>query len=95
METLFSKTACAWCDQDAEQHIWKGLSLRAMDGTTFRAPDSAENRAYFGAQAYASGKVASDPQVQAVSVTAIPTHLVADMALPVWPERDAVRQDAG
>ena len=51
-----------------------------MDGTTFRAPDSAENRAHFGAQSYASGKVASYPQVRAVSVTAIPTHLVADMA---------------
>lgn len=52
-----------------------------LDGTTtFRAPDSTENRAYFGAQAYASGKVASYPQVRAVSVTSIPTHLVADMA---------------
>ena len=80
LETLFNQTASAWCAQDAERHSWKGLSLWAMDGTTFRAPDSAENRAYFGAQAYASGKVASYPQVRAVSVTAIPTHLVADMA---------------
>ncbi len=50
-----------------------------MDGTTFRAPDSAENRD-FGAQAYASGKVASCPQIRAVSVTSIPTHQVAGMA---------------
>ena len=80
MEDLFSQTASAWCAQDAERHTWKGLSLWAMDGTTFRAPDSAENRAHFGAQSYASGKVASYPQVRAVSVTAIPTHLVADIA---------------
>lgn len=80
LESLFSQTASAWSAQDAECHTWKGLSLWAMDGTTFRAPDSAENRAYFGAQAYASGKVASYPQVRAVSVTAIPTHLIADMA---------------
>ena len=80
MEDLFSQTASAWCAQDAERHAWKGLSLWAMDGTTFRAPDSAENRAYFGAQSYASGKVASYPQVRAVSVTAVPTHLVADVA---------------
>lgn len=51
-----------------------------MDGTAFCVPDSAENRAHFGAHSYASGKVASYPQVRAVSVTAIPTHLVADMA---------------
>ena len=80
MECLFVQTARAWCAQDAERHGWKGLSLWAMDGTTFRTPDSADNRTHFGAQAYASGKVASYPQVRAVSVTAIPTHLVADIA---------------
>jgi hypothetical protein len=80
LASLFSQTASAWCAQDAERHAWKGLSLWAMDGTTFRVPDSAENRAHYGAQSYASGKVASYPQVRAVSVTAIPTHLVADMA---------------
>lgn len=77
---LFGQTAQAWCTQDSARHAWKGLSLWAMDGTTFRTPDSADNRASFGAQAYASGKVASYPQVRAVSVTAIPTHLVADIA---------------
>ena len=55
-----------------------------MDGTTFRTPDSADNRAHFGAQAYASGKVASYPQVRAVSVTAIPTHLVSDIAFGAY-----------
>jgi hypothetical protein len=80
MEDLFSQTASAWCAQNAEQHAWKVLSLWAMDGTTFRVPDSTENRAHFGAQSYASGKVASYPQVRAVSITAVPTHLVADMA---------------
>lgn len=63
---LFDQTARAWCQQDAGIHAWKGLSLWAMDGTTFRTPDSADNRAHFGAQAYASGKVASYPQVRAV-----------------------------
>lgn len=80
LQSLFDQTARAWCAQDAERHAWKGLSLWAMDGTTFRAADSAENRAHFGAQAYASGRLASYPQVRAVSVTAIPTHLVANVA---------------
>jgi hypothetical protein len=77
---LFDQSACAWCRQDAEHHAWQGLSLWAMDGTTFRTPDSADNRVHFGAQAYASGKVASYPQVRAVSVTAIPPHLISDIA---------------
>lgn len=80
LEWLFAQTARAWCGQDIERYAWQGLSLWAMDGTTFRTPDSADNRVHFGAQAYASGKVASYPQVRAVSVTAIPTHLVSDIA---------------
>lgn len=51
-----------------------------MDGTIFRTPDCTENRAHFGAQAYASGKEASYPQLRVVSVTAIHTNLVADIA---------------
>ena len=85
---LFDQTAQAWCRQDAERHAWQGLSLWAMDGTTFRTPDSADNRAYFGAQAYASGKVASYPQVRAVSVTAIPTHLVSDIAFGAYGQNE-------
>lgn len=77
---LFARTAQAWCVQDAPSYAWKGLSLWAMDGTTFRTPDSPENRAFFGAQGYASGKAASYPQVRGVSLTAIPTRLIADMA---------------
>ena len=38
---------------------------------------SPANREHFGAQGYASGKVASYPQVRAVTLTAIPTHLVS------------------
>lgn len=80
LQWLFDQTARAWCGQDAQRHAWKGLSLWAMDGTTFRTPDSAPNRAFFGAQTYVDGKVGSYPQVRAVSLTAIPTHLVADIA---------------
>jgi hypothetical protein len=80
LAVLFERTAQVWCALDAASHAWKGLSLWAMDGTTFRTPDSPENRAFFGAQGYASGKVASYPQVRGVSLTALPTRLVADMA---------------
>lgn len=76
---LFEHTARAWPRQDSAHHAFKGLSLWAMDGTTLRTPDSPANRENFGAQGYASGKVASYPQVRAVTLTAIPTHPVADI----------------
>lgn len=77
LQWLFEQTAKAWCAQERSANQWKGLSLWAVDGTTFRVPDSPGNREHFGAQRYASGKVASYPQVRAVSLTALPTHLVA------------------
>ena len=77
---LFEKSAQVWTRQDGAAYSFKGLSLWAMDGTTLRTADSPANRAHFGAQNYASGKVASYPQVRAVSLTAIPTHLVGDIA---------------
>ncbi|MBY4722407.1 IS4 family transposase, partial [Burkholderia contaminans] len=80
MAWLFERTAQAWCQQDAARHAFKGLSLWAMDGTTLRTPDSPANREHFGAQGYASGKVASYPQVRAVTLSSLPTHLVANIA---------------
>ncbi len=35
---LFSATADEWSRQSAAAHLWKGLSLYAMDGTTMRVP---------------------------------------------------------
>lgn len=73
---LFSMSAAAWDEQIQASYRWRGLACYAMDGTTLRAPDSPENRATFGAQAYASGVVSSYPQIRAVSLTATASHLV-------------------
>lgn len=73
---LFDVSAAAWDQQVQARHRWRGLACYAMDGTTLRAPDSPENRATFGAQAYVSGVVASYPQLRAVSLTATASHLV-------------------
>lgn len=75
---LFRTSAAAWDGQMPS--LWQGLRLYALDGTTFRTPDSAENRAYFGAQSYSSGVVASYPQVRGVTLMALATHLVCDFA---------------
>ena len=85
---LFHRTAQAWCALDTEHHGWRGLSLWAMDGTTFKTLDSPANRTTFGAQTYASGKASSYPQVRAVSLTAVPTHLVADVAFGVYGQNE-------
>ncbi len=68
---LFEQTARAWAATGGPRHAFKGLSLWAMDGTTLRTADSPANREHFGAQVYPSGKIASYPQVRAVTLTAI------------------------
>ena len=76
---LFRESAHNWVAQDQAQYQFKGFSLFAMDGTTLRTPDSAANRDHFGAPACVHARVGSYPQLRAVTLTAIPTHLVRDV----------------
>ena len=76
LQWLFERSALDWSEQDRRAYAFKGLQLFAMDGTTLRTHDTAENRAHFGAQHYAGETVASYPQVRGVTLTALPTHLI-------------------
>ena len=76
LKWLFEHSARHWSSQDRRSYIFKGLQLFAMDGTTLRTHDTADNREHFGAQLYSSGAIASYPQVRGVTLTALPTHLV-------------------
>lgn len=76
LQWLFERSALAWSEQDRRAYVFKGLQLFAMDGTTLRTHDTAENRTHFGAQHYAGETVASYPQVRGVTLTALPTHLI-------------------
>jgi hypothetical protein len=75
---LFNESARNWVAQDQDRFLFKGFSLFAMDGTTLRVADSEANRKHFGASAAANGRVGSYPQLRAVTLTAIPTHLIRD-----------------
>ena len=75
---LFGLCATAWDERHQRGQSWRGLSRYAVDGTTLRTTDSPENRAHFGAQSYASGVVSSYPQVRAVTLTALATHLIRE-----------------
>jgi hypothetical protein len=76
VQWLFERSARAGCEQDRRTCLFNGLQLFAMDGTTLRTHDTAENRAHFGAQSYVGETVASYPQVRGVTLTALPTHLI-------------------
>lgn len=84
LKWLFDHSARHWSGQDCRAYIFKGLQLFAMDGTTLRTHDTAENRDHFGAQLYASGAIASYPQVRGVTLTALATHIVHSAAFGAY-----------
>ena len=51
-----------------ERMLWKGMPLLALDGTTFKAPDSAQNRRRFGLPGSARGGRAGFPLVRCVAL---------------------------
>ncbi len=50
---LFAMSATCWDERHQNGRTWRGLTRYAVDGSTLRTSDSEENRAHFGAQAYA------------------------------------------
>ena len=75
---LFGLCASAWDARHQQGRSWRGLARYAIDGSTLRAPDTPANRQHFGAQVYASGVVASYPQVRMLTLTSLATHLLRD-----------------
>jgi hypothetical protein len=93
LQWLFEQTAKAWCAQEKAANQWKGLSLWAVDGTTFRVPDSPENRLWCATLRQRQGGLLSAGTRRQPDGAAHPSGL-GHRVWPVWPERNALRQDA-
>ena len=55
---------------------WRGLLVLIIDGTTFKAPDTRENRRYFGMPGVSRGGRAAFPQIRALFVVSAKLRLV-------------------
>ncbi len=75
MSQLFGMSATAWDQRHQSGKSWRGLARYAIDGSTLRTSDTPGNREHFGAQEYASGVVASYPQLRLLTLTSLSTHL--------------------
>lgn len=87
---LFAMSAAHWDERHQGGRTWRGLARYAVDGSTLRTPDSVENRAYFGAQAYPDDLVASYPQLRLLTLTALATHLVRDAVFGPYGKNEMV-----
>ena len=87
---LFAISAACWDERHQGGRSWQGLARYAVDGSTLRTSDSEENRAHFGAQIYASGTVASYPQLRLLTLTALATHLVRDAVFGAYGKNEVL-----
>ena len=97
LATLFTQSAAVWGAAAAEQARWHGLAVFAVDGTTLRVPDTAENDAAFGRPAARRGHPAGYPQLRLIALMVLGHHLLAaltvgpctqsevPLAAPLWP----------
>lgn len=81
---LFETTASEWATRSARESRWAGLSLYAMDGTTFRVPDSAENRDHFGGQLGRDHGDSGYPMARMVALVALRSHLLAAVRIGTY-----------
>ncbi len=66
LRTLFEKLRDHLLSLHRQEMLWKGMPLLALDGTTFKAPDSPENRRRFGLPPSVRGGRAGFPLLRSV-----------------------------
>jgi hypothetical protein len=59
---------------------WRGHEVYSLDGTTFNTPDTRENEHWFGRPGVSRGGSSAFPQLRAVMLVGVRTHVVADVA---------------
>lgn len=80
VRTIFGRLAAALAKKHEPEKLWRGLKLRALDGCTFMVPDSKANDAAFGRPGTSRGGAKSGfPQLRAVLVMGVFTHLVTEL----------------
>jgi len=80
LRALFQTTARHWAMASAEKHRWRELMVLGADGTTLRVPDSEDNRKTFDLPGAGVRQSAGYPQIHAVALMALRSHLLLDFA---------------
>lgn len=78
LRELFETTGQHWGLESAEKHRWRGLLVFGADGTTLRVPDTGENREAYGLPGSGLRGTAGYPQIRAVGLMALRSHLLVD-----------------
>jgi hypothetical protein len=74
---LFRRFAAHLSAKFRSKNLWHGLEAFTLDGTCFMAPDTPENEAWFGRPKCSGGRRSAFPQLRAVMIVGVWTHVVA------------------
>jgi hypothetical protein len=73
---LFDRCGSKWAHDSAQAHLWRGLRLYGIDGTSVRVPNTVENRETFGGHS-PRGIECGYPMARIVVLMALRSHLLA------------------
>lgn len=77
---VFRSHAALCAAKHVEADTWRGLGVRALDGTTFKAADSVANSAAFGRPGSSRGQ-SGYPQLRALALMGLGSHLFTEVVL--------------
>ena len=72
---LFERSASKWAPNSSGAHLWRGLRLYGMDGTSILVPNTSENREAFGGHR-SHGTESAYPMVRLVVLMTLRSHLL-------------------
>lgn len=77
LKWLFERTGTQWARAQAERHLWRGLMLFGVDGSSVRVSDSPANRSEFGGHGGRNSTESGYPMVRVAVLMALRSHLLA------------------
>jgi hypothetical protein len=83
LEELFTLSAGKWEQEFGDLDTWRGLKLRALDGTTLRLPDSAANEEVYGRPG-STRSPAAYPQARVVAVLGLGSRIMVDFVVGTY-----------
>jgi len=83
LEELFTLSAAKWEEELSDLDTWRGLKLRALDGTTLRLPDSAVNDEVYGRPG-STRSPAAYPQARVVAVLGLGSRTMVDFVVGTY-----------
>lgn len=83
LRDVFEALTVKWACPAAEQDLWKGMGVYAMDGTTLAVADSDENYEHFGKPSSRDGE-AGYPKLRMVVLLAVRSQMILDARFAPW-----------